>query len=251
MALTERPWQALVLTLFPEMFPGPLGLSLAGQALKTRVWTLETVDIRAFTRDKHQSVDDAPYGGGPGMILRPDVVSAAIGAVRAAAADLPLIHLTPRGRRLDQAAVRTLASGAGVALLCGRYEGIDERVIEELRPREISVGDYVLSGGEIAAMVIVDAVTRLLPGALGQEHGADEDSHATGLLEAGVDLLTISQLLGHASFSTTQVYLHVRRSHLASTPSPLDWLPVRQLPVWQQAEEQTPPTPSQHPGRRS
>ena len=183
MTLTERPWQALVLTLFPEMFPGPLGLSLAGQGLKARVWTLETVDIRAFTRDKHQSVDDAPYGGGPGMILRPDVVSAAIAEVRTAAPDLPLVHLTPRGRRLDQAKVRALASGAGVALLCGRYEGIDERVLDVWQPDEISLGDFVLSGGEPAALALIDACVRLLPGVVGAAQSLHEESFEHGLLE--------------------------------------------------------------------
>ena len=183
MALTAQPWTAIVLTLFPEMFPGPLGLSLAGQALKAGVWALETVDIRTFARDKHHSVDDAPYGGGPGMVLRPDVVNAAIGDVRALAPELPLVHLTPRGRRLDQGQVQALASGPGVALLCGRYEGIDERVLDAWQPDEISLGDFVLSGGEPAAIALIDACIRLLPGVVGAEQSLHEESFEHGLLE--------------------------------------------------------------------
>lgn len=178
-----QPWTAIVLTLFPEMFPGPLGLSLAGQALKAGVWALETVDIRTFARDKHHSVDDAPYGGGPGMVLRPDVVNAAIGDVRALAPELPLVHLTPRGRRLDQGQVQALASGPGVALLCGRYEGIDERVLDAWQPDEISLGDFVLSGGEPAAIALIDACIRLLPGVVGAEQSLHEESFEHGLLE--------------------------------------------------------------------
>jgi tRNA (guanine37-N1)-methyltransferase len=178
-----EPWTAIVLTLFPEMFPGPLGLSLAGQALKAGVWALETVDIRTFARDKHHSVDDAPYGGGPGMVLRPDVVNAAIGDVRALAPELPLVHLTPRGRRLDQGQVQALASGPGVALLCGRYEGIDERVLDAWQPDEISLGDFVLSGGEPAAIALIDACIRLLPGVVGAEQSLHEESFEHGLLE--------------------------------------------------------------------
>ncbi len=183
MVLTAPPWTAVVLTLFPEMFPGPLGLSLAGQALKAGVWALETVDIRTFARDKHHSVDDAPYGGGPGMVLRPDVVNAAIGGLRALAPELPLVHLTPRGRRLDQGQVQALASGPGVALLCGRYEGIDERVLDAWQPDEISLGDFVLSGGEPAAIALIDACIRLLPGVVGTEQSLHEESFEQGLLE--------------------------------------------------------------------
>ena len=183
MALTAQPWTAVVLTLFPEMFPGPLGLSLAGQALKAGVWALETVDIRAFARDKHGSVDDTPYGGGPGMVLRPDVVNAAIAEVRALAPELPLVHLTPRGRRLDQRQVQALASGPGLALLCGRYEGIDERVLDAWQPDEVSLGDFVLSGGEPAAIAMIDACVRLLPGVVGAAQSLHEESFEHGLLE--------------------------------------------------------------------
>lgn len=183
MALTAQPWTAVVLTLFPEMFPGPLGLSLAGQALKAGVWALEMVDIRAFARDKHGSVDDTPYGGGPGMVLRPDVVNAAIAEVRALAPELPLVHLTPRGRRLDQRQVQALASGPGLALLCGRYEGIDERVLDAWQPDEVSLGDFVLSGGEPAAIAMIDACVRLLPGVVGAAQSLHEESFEHGLLE--------------------------------------------------------------------
>lgn len=178
-----RPWTARVVTLFPEMFPGPLAASLAGQALEARRWHLETVDIRAFAGDKHHTVDDAPFGGGPGMVMRPDVVDAAIDAAMRGGPDLPLILLTPRGRRLEQARVRALAQGPGVALVCGRYEGIDERVLEVWRPEEISIGDFVLSGGEPAALALLDACIRLLPGVLGEPRSLAEESFEDGLLE--------------------------------------------------------------------
>ncbi|MEK7245921.1 MAG: tRNA (guanosine(37)-N1)-methyltransferase TrmD [Pseudomonadota bacterium] len=181
-ASKRAPWTARVLTLFPEMFPGLLGLSLAGQALNRGDWRLETVDIRRFAGDKHRSVDDTPFGGGPGMVLRPDVVDAAIGH---ACADFnaPLVFLTPRGRRLDQARVRVLAEGPGVVLLCGRYEGVDERAIEARAPEEISLGDFVLSGGEPAAIALLDACVRLLPGVVGKDASLAEESFERGLLE--------------------------------------------------------------------
>lgn len=185
---SHRPWTARVLTLFPEMFPGPLAWSLAGQALARGDWRLETVDIRAFARDKHKSVDDAPFGGGPGMVLRPDVVDAALAAaVDGDAVDagsrLPLIHLTPRGRPLDQERVRSLAAGPGLIVLCGRYEGIDERVLEVWQPQEVSLGDFVLSGGEPAALVLLDACVRLLPGVVGEPSSLARESFERGLLE--------------------------------------------------------------------
>ena len=181
-ASKRTPWTARILTLFPEMFPGPLGLSLAGQALERGDWRLETVDIRDFAGDKHRSVDDTPFGGGPGMVLRPDVVDAAIGHAREGL-DAPLVFLTPRGRRLDQARVRALAEGPGVVLLCGRYEGIDERAIEARAPEEISLGDFVLSGGEPAAIALLDACVRLLPGVVGKDASLAEESFERGLLE--------------------------------------------------------------------
>ena len=176
-------WTARVLTLFPGMFPGPLALSVAGRALADGIWALETVDIRGFAGDKHQTVDDAPFGGGPGMVMRPDVVDAAIGAVTAADPHEPLIYLSPRGVPLTQARVRALAAGSGVVLLCGRYEGVDERVLEARRIEEISIGDYVLSGGEPAAVALIDACVRLLPGVVGSAESLAEESFERGLLE--------------------------------------------------------------------
>jgi tRNA (guanine37-N1)-methyltransferase len=178
------PWTARVLTLFPEMFPGPLGLSLAGKALEKGLWRLETVDIRDFARDKHRTVDDAPFGGGPGMVMRPDVLADAIDATKAAAGDdAALIHLSPRGRPLDQERVRRLADGPGAILVCGRFEGVDERVLEARRVEEASVGDFVLSGGEPAAIVLIDACVRLLPGVIGDPAALEVESFAGGLLE--------------------------------------------------------------------
>ena len=182
-APADQAWHATVMTLFPEMFPGALGQSLAGQGLKDGVWALETVDIRDFARDKHRSVDDAPFGGGPGMVLRPDVVSDAIEAATAFDKDLPLIYLTPRGRPLDQARVRELATGPGAVVLCGRFEGLDERVCQAHAVEEISLGDFVLSGGEPAAIALLDACVRLLDGIMGAPESLAEESFETGLLE--------------------------------------------------------------------
>ena len=174
-------WTAHILTIFPDMFPGPLGHSLAGRALAEKVWNLRTVDIRDFAIDKHGTVDDSPFGGGPGMVMRADVLNAALEAV--AAAPGPVIYLTPRGRAFDQERAAALASGPGVTLLCGRFEGIDERVIDERGFEEVSVGDFVLSGGEPAAMSVIDACVRLLPGVVGTRESLDEESFAQGLLE--------------------------------------------------------------------
>lgn len=178
-------WAVKVLTLFPEMFPGPLGLSLAGKALESGIWALETVDIRAFARDKHGTVDDAPFGGGPGMVMRPDVVGAALDAVVGAAADTagPVIYLSPRGRPLDQKRVAELAADRVVTLLCGRYEGLDERVLQARAIEELSLGDFVLSGGEPAAIALIDACVRLLPGVMGEDQSLVEESFGGGLLE--------------------------------------------------------------------
>jgi tRNA (guanine37-N1)-methyltransferase len=173
-------WRATVLGLFPEMFPGPLGLSLAGRALEAGRWSLRASNIRDYATDRHRSVDDTPFGGGAGMVLRPDVVDAAL----ADAADgRPLVFLTPRGRSFTQADARRFAAGPGLVLLCGRYEGVDQRVIEARGCEEISVGDFVLSGGELAAMVLLDACVRLLPGVMGAAESAEEESFSAGLLE--------------------------------------------------------------------
>ena len=174
-------WQATVLTLFPEMFPGPLGISLLGKALEKKLWSLDVRDIRDHGLGKHRTVDDTPAGGGPGMVMRADVAAAAIDAV--SRAGRPLIYLSPRGARLDQARVRALASGPGAVLLCGRFEGLDQRVIEARDIEEISLGDFVLAGGEIAAMAVIEAVVRLIPGVLGDHASTDEESFASGLLE--------------------------------------------------------------------
>jgi tRNA (guanine37-N1)-methyltransferase len=182
----DRPapaWTARVLSLFPEVFPGPLGVSLAGQALARGLWRLETVDIRDYAGDKHATVDDAPFGGGPGMVMRADVVDAAIAASLRSSPVLPLVYLTPRGRPLDQDRVRRLAAGPGLAVLCGRYEGVDERVIEARRPMEISLGDFVLAGGDVAAMALIEACVRLLPGVIGEPAALTEESFEQGLLE--------------------------------------------------------------------
>ena len=177
-------WRASVLTIFPDMFPGPLAHSLSGKALDARIWTLETVDIRDFARDKHASVDDTPFGGGPGMVMRPDVVDAALQSVLDGR---PVIYLSPRGRPFDQAQARTLAGGAGAVLLAGRYEGIDQRVLDAHGEAhgliEISLGDFVLSGGEVAAMAVLDACIRLLPGVAGNAASLEEESFSRGLLE--------------------------------------------------------------------
>jgi tRNA (guanine37-N1)-methyltransferase len=176
------PWRATVLTLFPEMFPGPLGISLAGKALASGLWALEARDIRASATDKHRSVDDTPAGGGPGMVLRADVLAAAIDAADAPPGYSRLL-MSPRGRPLAQSRVRELAAGPGAVIVCGRFEGVDQRLIEARQLEEVSIGDYVLSGGEIAAMALIDACVRLLPGVMGKaESGADE-SFSDALLE--------------------------------------------------------------------
>jgi tRNA (guanine37-N1)-methyltransferase len=178
------PWRATVLTLFPEMFPGSLGLSLAGKALADGKWALDTIDIRNFATDKHRSVDDTPSGGGAGMVMRADIAAAAIDAARASMpAEAPTLYLSPRAAPLTQARARELAQGQGVILLCGRFEGVDERVLEARNVEEVSIGDYVLSGGELAAQVLIDVCVRLLPGVAGNEGSLAEESFAGALLE--------------------------------------------------------------------
>ena len=181
MIFEPKIWRATVLTIFPEMFPGPLGLSLAGKALAAGLWTLDAVDIRGHATDKHRSVDDTPAGGGPGMVMRADVLARAIDAV--GQDDGPRLLMSARGRPLTQARVAELAKGPGVVAVCGRFEGVDERLIAARNLEEVSIGDYVLSGGEIAALALLDACVRLIPGVMGKEASGAEESFAAGLLE--------------------------------------------------------------------
>jgi tRNA (guanine37-N1)-methyltransferase len=174
-------WRASVLTIFPDMFPGPLGVSLAGKALTSGLWALDVVDIRDHATDKHRSVDDTPAGGGPGMVMKADVVARALDS--ATPADRPRLLMSPRGAPLTQARVEELAAGPGAVILCGRFEGIDQRLIEARGLEEVSVGDYVLSGGELGAMVLIDACVRLRPGVMGKEASGAEESFSAGLLE--------------------------------------------------------------------
>jgi tRNA (guanine37-N1)-methyltransferase len=173
-------FRATVLTLYPEMFPGPLGVSLAGKALADKAWSLETVQIRDFATDKHRMVDDTPAGGGAGMVMKPDVLGRAVDSV---ADERPKLFMSPRGKPLTQARVRELAAGSGAVLLCGRFEGVDERLIEARGFEEVSIGDYILSGGETAAIVVLDAIVRLLPGVMGNALSGETESFETGLLE--------------------------------------------------------------------
>lgn len=201
MTTSNTPYDASVLTLYPEMFPGPLGLSLAGRGLERGYWSLETVNIRDFADDKHHTVDGTPAGGGAGMVLRADVVARAVDETVKDKSPRPIIYLTPRGTPLTQAKVRKLAQGPGVVLLCGRFEGIDDRVIQSRNIEEISLGDYVLSGGEPAALSLLDAVVRLIPGVTGKEASLVDESFENGLLEyphytrpnswEGIDIPTI------------------------------------------------------------
>jgi tRNA (guanine37-N1)-methyltransferase len=176
-------WRATILTLYPEMFPGPLGVSLAGKALAAGTWALETHDIRRHGIGAHRAVDDTPAGGGAGMVLRADVLAAAIDAATRPGDDRPRLLMSPRGAPLTQVRVRALAAGPGALIVCGRFEGVDERVIEARRLEEISIGDYVLSGGEIAAMALLDSCVRLLPGVMGAADSSAEESFEQGLLE--------------------------------------------------------------------
>lgn len=181
---TDDPsWRVQILTLFPDLFPGPLAASIVGAALERQTWSLATIDIREFGEGRHRNVDDTPAGGGAGMVMRADVLSAAIDSARREAPDLPGIYLSPRGRPLTQELVREWAAGPGIMMLAGRFEGVDERVLEGRQLQEVSIGDYVLSGGELAAMVIIDACVRLLPGVLGASDSLSEESFEQGLLE--------------------------------------------------------------------
>ncbi|MCF6320424.1 MAG: tRNA (guanosine(37)-N1)-methyltransferase TrmD [Rhizobiaceae bacterium] len=181
--MNNQPFHASIITLYPEMFPGPLGSSLAGRALDKGLWQLETIALREFGTGKHRQVDDTPAGGGAGMVLKPDVLAAAIDHVSESEDRRPRLLMSPRGRVLDQAYVRELACGPGALIVCGRFEGVDERVIEARDLQEVSIGDYVLSGGEPAAIVLLDAIIRLIPGVMGNAQSGEHESHESGLLE--------------------------------------------------------------------
>ena len=179
-------WQASVLTIFPEMFPGPLGVSLAGKALATKLWSLEAIDIRDYAIDKHRTVDDTPAGGGPGMVMKADVLARALDSLAldsVAARQRPRLLMSARGTPLTQARVGELAAGPGAVIVCGRFEGVDERLITARQLEEVSLGDFVLSGGEVAALALLDACVRLIPGVMGKEASAAEESFSAGLLE--------------------------------------------------------------------
>lgn len=179
----RSPWTATVLTILPDVFPGPLGASLIGTALDNGTWALHTIDIRDFAEDKHRSVDDTPAGGGAGMVMRADIVGRAVDAAIARSPDVPVIYLSPRGTPLNQQRVRDLAQGCGVTVLCGRFEGLDERVLEARGIEEISIGDFVLAGGEVAACALIEACVRLLPGVVGDAASLEQESFEDGLLE--------------------------------------------------------------------
>jgi tRNA (guanine37-N1)-methyltransferase len=174
-------WKANILSIFPQMFPGPLGFSNAGRALEEKRWSLNAVDLRDFALDKHKSVDDEPFGGGAGMVMKPDVLDRAINDIHQD--DMPLIYLTPRGKLLNQSRVHELAEGKGATILCGRFEGVDQRVLEKHNFEEICIGDYILSGGESAAIVLLDSVIRLLPNVTGKKESLEDESFERGLLE--------------------------------------------------------------------
>lgn len=178
-----NPWTARILTVLPEMFPGPLGASLIGKGLETGVWALDVIDIRDFASDRHRSVDDTPAGGGPGMVMRADVVGRAIDAIQEKTPDVPLIYLSPRGKPLTQQRVRELSAGPGVSVLCGRFEGLDQRVLDARNIEEISIGDFVLAGGDVAACLLIEACVRLLPGVIGDGASLKSESFEQGLLE--------------------------------------------------------------------
>jgi len=180
--ITDQTWTATVLTLFPDAFPGVLGASIIGTAKKNQIWGLETIDIRDFSANKHRTVDGPPAGGGPGMVIKPDVAAKAIDSV-ASNDGRPLIYLSPRGARLTQKRVRKLAAGPGLIVFCGRFEGLDQRVIEAREIEEISLGDFVLAGGEVAAQAMIEACVRLIPGVLGTHESTVEESFEDGLLE--------------------------------------------------------------------
>ncbi|MEO1191095.1 MAG: tRNA (guanosine(37)-N1)-methyltransferase TrmD [Pseudomonadota bacterium] len=214
-------WSAQVLTIFPDIFPGPLGASLAGAGLTKGLWQLRVTDLRDYATDRHRSVDDTPYGGGAGMVMKAPVVDAALSAARVTDPAAEVIYVTPRGRPLDQARATALADGSGVILLCGRYEGVDERVLEKHAPSEVSIGDYVLSGGELAAMVVLDAVVRLLPGIMGNAASPEEESFGSGF--GGL-------LLEHPHYTRPAVW------DGRAVPTPLQGGNHAEIRAWRRAE---------------
>jgi tRNA (guanine37-N1)-methyltransferase len=237
------PWRTTVLTLFPEMFPGPLGVSLAGRALAAGIWQLEARDIRASATDRHRSVDDTPAGGGPGMVLRADVLAAAIDAA-GSGEGRPRLLMSPRGRPLTQARVIELAGGPGPLIVCGRFEGVDQRVIDGRGLEEVSIGDYVLSGGEIAALALIDACVRLLPGVMGKEASGTEESFSDGLLEYPqytrpqlFEGVPIPDTLTSGDHARVAVWRRAQSEALTAARRPDLWA-------------QIPPRPGKRPGRQ-
>jgi tRNA (guanine37-N1)-methyltransferase len=229
-------WRATILTLFPEMFPGPLGISLAGKTLASGLWELEARDIRSVATDKHRSVDDTPAGGGPGMVLRADILAAAIDAA-SIAPDRPRLLMSPRGRPLTQSRVVELAAGPGPLIVCGRFEGIDQRVIDARNLEEVSVGDYVLSGGEIAAMALIDACVRLLPGVMGKEASGAEESFSEGLLEYPqytrpqlFEGRTIPEILNSGDHAKVAAWRRAESEALTRSRRPDLWAKAQQKP---------------------
>jgi tRNA (guanine37-N1)-methyltransferase len=221
-------WRASVLTIFPDVFPGPLGASLAGKALGASVWSLDMIDIRTFATDRHRSVDDTPAGGGPGMVMKPDVLGRALDA--SAAEGRPRLLLSPRGTPLTQARIGALARETGVVLVCGRFEGVDERVIAARGLEEVSLGDYVLSGGEIAAMALLDACVRLLPGVMGRAASGEEESFSQGLLEYPHytrpqvwEERTIPEVLLSGDHGKIAAWRHAEAEHLTRERRPDLW----------------------------
>jgi tRNA (guanine37-N1)-methyltransferase len=230
-------WRATVLTLFPEMFPGPLGVSLAGRALASGLWALEARDIRASAGDRHRSVDDTPAGGGPGMVLRADVLAAAIDAADPGIAR-PRLVMSPRGTPLTQARVAALAAGPGALIVCGRFEGIDQRVIDARGLEEVSIGDYVLSGGEIAAMTVIDACVRLLPGVMGKPESGTDESFSDGLLEypqytrpQSFEGAAIPEILLSGDHAKVAAWRRAQAQSLTQTRRPDLWHARNQMPA--------------------
>ena len=225
---------ATILTLYPEMFPGPLGHSLAGRALSDGKWACDPVQIRDFTADRHRTVDDTPAGGGAGMVMRADILALAVDDTRARRPDLPVLAMSPRGRPLTQARVRSLAAGPGAIILCGRFEGIDERLFEARDIEPVSIGDYILSGGEMAALTLLDACIRLLPGVMGAAHSGDDESFETGLLEyphytrpREWEGRTIPEVLRSGDHAAIQAWRHARA---------LDDTRLRRPDLWERHE---------------